>query len=132
MSTLTGRIVAGLRADLAREGHTDVTVPDEPTIDEFADACVLLRVSASDYLARIQREGCPAWCERHTLDIATREMIHSRTVKVGGADVALEYAPGDAPGVAVLLPEWPEATPQSARDLVAALTQALELLEDPS
>lgn len=129
MSTLTGRIVAGLRADLAREGHTDVTVPDEPTIEDLAQACDLLHVPVATFVERIEREDCPAWCERHSLDVTTHEMIHRRATKVGPAEVVLEYAPGDAPGVAVLLPEWPEATPESARDLVAALTQALELLE---
>jgi len=129
MSTLTGRIVASLRSDLAQEGHTDVTVPDEPTIEDLAQACGLLHVPVAAFVERIEREDCPAWCERHSLDVATHEMIHRRTTKVGPAEVVLEYAPGDSPGVAVLLPEWPEATPQSARDLGAALTQALELLE---
>ena len=132
MSTLTGRIVASLRADLAQEGHTDVTVPDEPTVEDLAQACGLLHVPVADFVQRIEREDCPAWCQRHRLDIATGDLVHRHTVTVGHAGVTLEYAPADGPDVAVLLPEWPQATVESARDLAAALTQAIELLEDAS
>lgn len=132
MSTVTGRIVAGLRSDLAREGYTDVTVPDEPTVEDLAQACGLLHVSVADFMQRIEREGCPPWCRRHSLDIATGELVHRHTVTVGRAEVTLEYAPGDGPDVVVLLPEWPQATVESARDLAAALTQAIELLGEAS
>lgn len=132
MSTLTGRIVASLRADLAQEGHVDVTVPDEPTVEDVAQACGLLHVSVADFVQRIEREDCPAWCQRHSLDVGAVELVHRHTVTVGQARVGLEYAPADGPDVAVLLPEWPQATVESARDLAAAITQAVGLLEDAS
>lgn len=132
MSTLTGRIVAGLRSDLAREGYTDVTVPDEPTVEDLAQACGLLHVPVADFVQRIEREDCPAWCERHRLDVGTGDLVHRHTVTVGRAEVVLEYAPADGPDVAVLLPEWPQASVESTRDLAGALTQAIELLGDAS
>jgi len=132
MSTLTGRIVAGLRSDLAREGYADVAVPDEPTVEDLAQACGLLHVSVADFVQRIEREDCPAWCQRHRLDIATGELVHRHGVTVGHAEVTLEYAPADGPDIAVLLPEWPQATVESARDLAAAITQAVDLLGDAS
>ncbi|CAM4122567.1 hypothetical protein [Janibacter anophelis] len=62
--------------------------------------------------------------------MATNELVHRRAVTVGQAGVVLEYAPADGADVAVLLPEWPQANVESARYLAAALTQALEQLED--
>lgn len=80
---------------------------------------------------------CPEWCTDHSLDAADDESIvaHRTFVTVGAEEVEVymnaSYDP-HGPGygkAAVTLPEIMWVAGQDLRDLIAALTQAADLIE---
>lgn len=123
---LTQRITGHLRASLRRAGH-DVTVSDNPTVDELHDACDLLGVRVSDFVTQIEALTCPAWCSSHP---ALEPGTHVGEVTVGDVVLGLCLEPGE--DVTVHLPDDVEAglTPAQASGLGAALVEAARIIED--
>lgn len=95
----TQRISWHLRASLRTAGH-DVTMSDNPTVDELADACETLGVRVADFVAQVDAMTCPAWWSSHP---ALKPGTYVGEVAVGAVVLGLCLEPGE--DVTVHLPD---------------------------
>lgn len=83
-------------------------------------------------------DDCPAWCTRHTIDVAefdgdTTTVCHETRVVVGTAEITVSMDEGDPDGAVVWVPQLDSINGQELEDLAAAFAQAASLIrEQPS